>query len=109
MPGEGKSTVTCNLARTLAQRRKRVLLVDADLRCSSIQAQYGSSPRLSAINASAVAICQLTVVSAISAVSGDLAESMQVVSAGFRPDVGPAEILASPEMQELMANVASGI
>jgi capsular exopolysaccharide synthesis family protein len=36
MPGEGKSTVAANLARTLALSGSRVLLVDADLRKGSL-------------------------------------------------------------------------
>ena len=94
MPGEGKSTVTCNLARALAQRRKRVLLVDADLRCSSIHA-HGASPALNPKFGESAAVYQRHQPFA------DL-PNLTVVSAGSRPS-GPAEILASTEMQELMA------
>ena len=38
-PGEGKSTVSCNLATALAQRGRKVLLVDADLRSDSMHSQ----------------------------------------------------------------------
>lgn len=38
---EGKSYLSMNLARTLAQRGKRVALVDADLRRSMINSNYG--------------------------------------------------------------------
>jgi capsular exopolysaccharide synthesis family protein len=40
-PSEGKSVTSCNLAITLAQRGSRVLLVDADLRRSTLLRQLG--------------------------------------------------------------------
>lgn len=36
VPGEGKSTTSVNIALTMAEKRKRVLLVDTDLRSPSI-------------------------------------------------------------------------
>jgi succinoglycan biosynthesis transport protein ExoP len=41
LPGEGKTTVAVNLARTLAQRGLRVLLVDGDLRQGTISTVLG--------------------------------------------------------------------
>jgi capsular exopolysaccharide synthesis family protein len=43
MPGEGKSTVSVNLARTLARSGSRVLLVDGDLRKGHIHRLLGVS------------------------------------------------------------------
>lgn len=47
--GEGKSYVTMNLMRTLAGMKKKVVVVDTDLRASGIQTayglHYGSGPR----------------------------------------------------------------
>jgi succinoglycan biosynthesis transport protein ExoP len=40
-PSEGKSVSSCNLAITLAQRGSRVLLIDADLRRSTLLRQLG--------------------------------------------------------------------
>ncbi len=99
MPGEGKSTVSCNLATALAQRARRVLLVDADLRCSSIHPQLGARPGLSTM---------------FSTKPKDgcpgyrpLADlpNLEVLPAGFRPTgtAGSTEILASAWMQGLMA------
>jgi succinoglycan biosynthesis transport protein ExoP len=97
LPGEGKSTVSCNLATALAQGGRRVLLVDADLRCSSIHCHLGISkgPGLTTLFTTRPTeypryqpIAQLP--------------NLHVLPAGFRPS-GPAEILASPKMQQLMA------
>jgi polysaccharide biosynthesis transport protein len=99
MPGEGKSTVSCNLATALAQRAKRVLLVDADLRCSSIHPQLGARPGLSTMFASKP--------SAGSPGYRPLVDlpNLEVLPAGFRPrgTAGSTEILASAWMQGLMA------
>ena len=45
MPGEGKSTVSSNLACTLAQNGASVLLVDVDLRRPTLQQQFALSNR----------------------------------------------------------------
>ena len=94
MPGEGKSTVSCNLATALAQRAKRVLLVDADMRRSSLHGQSGTRLGLSTMLAggpSAYLRYQPL---------ADL-PNLKVVPPGCRPP-GSTEILASPHMQELI-------
>lgn len=40
MPDEGKSTVVMDLARTIAENHKKVLIIDADLRKSVLVARY---------------------------------------------------------------------
>ncbi len=42
VPDEGKSTVTMGLARALAEVGKKVLLIDADMRRSTLFARYGA-------------------------------------------------------------------
>lgn len=94
-PGEGKSTVSCNLATALAQRGRKVLLVDADLRCSSIYPQLGTRPGLSTMCAAGAAnhpryqpLANLP--------------ALHVVPAGIRPG-DPTGVLDSVGMQQLMA------
>ena len=42
VPDEGKSTITMGLARTLAEVGKKVLLIDADMRRSTLFARHGA-------------------------------------------------------------------
>jgi capsular exopolysaccharide synthesis family protein len=97
LPGEGKSTVSCNLATALAQGGRRVLLVDADLRCSSIDRHLGISkePGLSNMFTTELTECPHNQPFA-------KLPNLHVVPAGFRP-AGPTEILASAKMQRLVA------
>jgi hypothetical protein len=44
-PGDGKTTLACHLAIANADRGKRTLLVDADLRRSSVHAKFGLTPQ----------------------------------------------------------------
>jgi polysaccharide biosynthesis transport protein len=94
MAGEGKSTVSSNLATALARRGRRVLLVDADLRCSSICTQTEKIPGLSAM---------LTNPATPPAGFQPSAElpNLRIIPAGPRP-AGPTEILASIRMQQLL-------
>ena len=96
VPGEGKSTVSSNLATTLAQRGRRVLLVDADLRCSSFQPLNGLKPSLSAMFAN-----DPTEKYARYQPLANL-PNLHMVPVGFRP-ADPTGILDSARMQELMS------
>jgi polysaccharide biosynthesis transport protein len=92
-PNEGKSTVSCNLATALAQRGRRVLLVDADLRCSSIGARFGSGPGLSAILADPTEYPVYRPLSNL--------PSLHVIPAGPRPR-DPVELLDSARMKKFL-------
>jgi capsular exopolysaccharide synthesis family protein len=95
-PGEGKSTVSCNLATALAQRGRKVLLVDADLRSTSIRSHLGLA------RSSLTAMCGALGVEHPRYQPVPSLPGLNLLPAGIRPD-DPTGVLDSARMQELLA------
>ncbi len=100
-PNEGKTCTSVNLALALAQRGPRVLLVDADLRKPGVSRRLGleASRGLSSV---------LTGAHKIEEVLQDIEgmPNLRVMSAGPRPP-NPAELLSSPSMENVLAELRS--
>jgi polysaccharide biosynthesis transport protein len=93
--GEGKSKVTANLARVLAQMGTRVLLVDADLRCPILHAEFGlnGTGSLGAVLADGIPPAIRTI--------PDL-PGLSILCGSATPAL-PAELLGSKRMTDLLA------
>jgi len=95
MPGEGKSTVTANLAVTLAQSGKHVLIIDADLR-KSVQHKIWHLPNMTGLtNVLAENIDYRMIVRKTPI------EKVEILAAGPKPP-NPAELLGSRRMTEFL-------
>jgi protein-tyrosine kinase len=99
LPGEGKTLTAINLAVTLAREYQHtVMLVDADLRRQSVHKYLGCTGEKGLINY----LADGTPFSELIAWPG--IEKMSLVSGG-RPYQESAEILGSPRMKELIADI----
>jgi protein-tyrosine kinase len=97
-PGEGKTTVSLNLALAFSQEiNKKVILVDADLRQPSIYAdKYSNSKGLSDYLSGLASNSEIMI--------HFEAENFMVIPAGT-PANKPAELIGSKKMKELMKNL----
>jgi len=98
-PQEGKTTTSINTAIVLAQKGVRILLVDADLRRPSIHKTLGMGPRsgLSNVLTGSATLQQTIAVSPI-------LPNLFIMPAGTPPP-NPAELLASSNMRDLLAEL----
>ena len=99
LPQEGKTTTSINTAVVLAQKGVRVLLIDADLRRPSIHKTLGMGPHSGLSN---VLTGSTTLEQAITRTA--VLPNLFVLPAGTPPP-NPAELLASANMREVLAQL----
>ena len=94
-PGEGKTTISANLAITLSQTGARVLVIDGDLRRPSLHSKFGHSkvPGLSEVLAGDVPVDGILHDTGI--------PNLKLMTAGTTPP-NPAELLGSEKMADLL-------
>jgi len=99
LPQEGKTTTSINTAIVLAQKGTRVLLIDADLRRPSIHKALSIGPKtgLSNVLTGNATLQQATIRSS-------LLPTLFVLPAG-PPPPNPAELLASSNMRDVIAEL----
>lgn len=94
-PGEGKTTTISNLAITMAQANKKILLIDADLRKPKVH-EYFELNNMYGLTNVLVLNKSLEDVIKKSTVSG-----LDILTSGPKPP-NPSEILGSNSMKELI-------
>ncbi|MGA7752695.1 MAG: polysaccharide biosynthesis tyrosine autokinase [Candidatus Sulfotelmatobacter sp.] len=99
LPQEGKTTTSINTAVVLAQKGVRVLLIDADLRRPSIHKTLGMGPHSGLSN---VLTGSTKLENAIT--STKVLPNLFVLPAGTPPP-NPAELLASSNMRDVLAQL----
>ena len=95
-PGDGKSTLAANLAVTIAQSGKSVVLMDCDFRKPRVHKIFGLEKVESGL--SSVVAGNATVAKAL---RRSEVENLDLMPCGPRPE-NPAELLTSPRFGELL-------
>ncbi len=99
-PGDGKTTITVNLATTYAQSGKRTLLIDADMRRPGLTPLLNlrGSQGLSAVLREGLPIAEAAEANVVS----QLIDNLDVLPSGPRPG-NPTELLSAERFSELLA------
>jgi capsular exopolysaccharide synthesis family protein len=95
-PSDGKSTLAANLAVSIAQAGKSVVIIDADFRKPRVHHLFGLKSDVPGLAAAAEGEADVFAVVKPTAV-----EQLSVIPCGPRPDA-PAELLSSPRFAEVL-------
>lgn len=92
--GEGKSTISSNLALSLSQDNKKVIIIDGDLRKPSVHKQFRIS--------GSVGLTELLIgEEALEKIKHKIKPYLDAIASGHIPP-NPAELLASEEMEKVI-------
>ena len=100
---EGKSTVTANVAITMAQAGKKVLLIDADLHRPTMHQTFELR---NAVGLTTVLTSEADEIYMNQVVNADVIPNLSVLTSGPIPP-NPAELLSSKRMKAFLKNVSS--
>ena len=98
-PGAGKSTISANLAVSMAKSGKKTLLIDADLRHPSIHRFFDMGNR---VGSSDLLRGKIDLDQAIS--DSELSPNLKILTSGALPP-DPSELLASEKMGKVLAEL----
>lgn len=98
VPGEGKSTVSANLAIVMAQEGKKTLLVDCDLRKPVIHKLFGLSNQEGLTNTLIDEIC------IDKAIQQSKLENLHILTSGTKSP-NPSELLSSDKMNNFITSL----
>jgi capsular exopolysaccharide synthesis family protein len=96
-PGDGKSTTTCNLAVSLAQSGKKVVLVDADYRRPRVQQYFGVQ-----FEPGSVDYLEGKVTLDVALRSTEIQSNLFILTTGGRPK-NPGEIVSGNDFHNMIA------
>lgn len=98
VPGEGKSTLAVNLALSIAQKGKKVVLVDGDLRNPSVASALGIKSKYGISHL-------LKGETELKNVLKTVDDSGLLVVPGIKQIENPTELLSSPEMRKMISDL----